>query len=131
MKGNHAAAAAKMFLKLEDIGHRGAAEAVNALVIIAYNENISLPAAQNLYQPLLNIVGILIFIHQDIADFFQHSAAHIFFFRKDIIGLGLKLGKIKEILLPGQFFIPFHHPAQYPDFFIPASDHIVCLHQLF
>ena len=45
VKSNHMAAAAELLWKLQDIGHRGAAEPVNALVIVTYYEDVPLPAA--------------------------------------------------------------------------------------
>ena len=57
----------KMFLKVEQIGHLGTAPAVDALVVVAHDAKVSMLPGQAVYQLELRVVGVLIFVHHDVA----------------------------------------------------------------
>ena len=95
------AVAAKVVRKTEYIGHRSASKAVNTLVIITNDEDISFFASQKLYQLFLDVIGILIFIYQNIPDPPGRFFPYCLFFRKNIVCLRLESCKIEKILFFG------------------------------
>ena len=57
----------KLLLKGEDVFDGGAAEFVDALVVIAHHTQVAMAAGQKADQQVLGMVGILILIHHDVA----------------------------------------------------------------
>ena len=58
---------AELLLEGEDIFDGGTAEFINALVVIAHDAQITVAAGQKADQKILGVVGVLIFIHHDVA----------------------------------------------------------------
>ena len=63
------AAAPILLFKAENVLDGGAPEPVNALVIIAYHADIFVTSRQQRGEQVLHVVGILVFIHQNISEF--------------------------------------------------------------
>ena len=60
--------AAVLLLKAEDILDIGAPEAVDALVVVAHHADVAVAACQQAGQQVLQVVGVLILVHQHIAE---------------------------------------------------------------
>ena len=67
-----------LLFKIQDILYRGAAEAVNTLIIIANNTDIFIPSGQKAGQQILHMVCILILVHQNIPEFTLIIGAYVF-----------------------------------------------------
>ncbi len=57
------------FFKLQNIGNGCSSKLVNRLIIITYHADVFGLGGQKFYQLVLGIVGILIFIHQNVFEF--------------------------------------------------------------
>ena len=64
--------------KLEDILEIGASPRVNALCVVADDHHVSVPAGNRVDELRLNAVGILIFIHKDVAELVLIVSGDIF-----------------------------------------------------
>ena len=60
--------APEMLFKIQDILNGGAAEAVDALVVVAHHAHVLPGARQKAHQLELGHAGVLIFVHQHIAE---------------------------------------------------------------
>ena len=69
-----------LLLKGEDILNCGAAKAVNALIVIAHHTEIAAAASQQAGEPVLRMVGILIFIHHHVTETVLIAGAHLLIF---------------------------------------------------
>ena len=81
-RAQHAVAAAVILFQLDDLQRRvvaghlqqvvrvGAAPRVDALVVVAHAGEIAVRACQHLQQAVLRIVGVLAFVHQQVANAF-------------------------------------------------------------
>ena len=63
------AAATELLFEAEDVLNGGAAEPINALVVITHHADVLIAPRQHGGEQILHMVGILIFVHQYIAEF--------------------------------------------------------------
>jgi hypothetical protein len=70
--------AGKILFKAQDIGHFGAAPGIDRLVVVAHHADVLAHLRQQPQPQVLDRVGVLIFVHHDIAEAvlpaFQHVA---------------------------------------------------------
>ena len=86
--------------KFQNVANRRAPKAVKPLVVIAHDTNILLVVQQHKQQPLLNGVGILIFVHHHIAELFSQGSKHgVGIILQELERLKLNNGKIQQIFL--------------------------------
>ena len=64
----HHGAVREALRELQDVPHRRAAEAVEALVLVAHHAQVAGGAGQLHQQLLLDVVGVLVLVHQQEAD---------------------------------------------------------------
>ena len=58
-----------LIFKIQDVLDGGAPEPVDGLIVIAHHAQIFVPARQKAGQQILHVIGVLILVHQDIAEF--------------------------------------------------------------
>ena len=54
-------------LEVEDVAHVGAAEAIDALVVVAHHAQVAVLRGQQVEQVILRHVGVLVLVHHDVA----------------------------------------------------------------
>ena len=55
-------------LEVEDVADVGAAEAVDRLVVVADHHQVAVLAGEQLQQPVLGVVGVLVLVDEDVAE---------------------------------------------------------------
>ena len=60
--------AGEVALEVEDVPDVGAPEPVDRLVVVAHHAHVALLAGEQLQQPVLRVVGVLVLVHQDPAE---------------------------------------------------------------
>ena len=71
-----------LLFKVQDILDGSTTETVNTLVVVTHHTDIFVAACQQAGQQVLHMVGILILVHQDIAEFPLVILPHILVFQK-------------------------------------------------
>ena len=71
------AAALVLLLEGEDVLDGGPPEAVDGLVVVAHHAEVLIPPRQGGGQQILQVIGILILVDQDIAEFFLIVRPHL------------------------------------------------------
>jgi hypothetical protein len=70
--------AGEILFKAQDVGHFGAAPGIDRLVVVAHHADVLVHLRQQAQPQVLHRVGVLIFVHHDIAEAvlpaFQHIA---------------------------------------------------------
>ncbi len=69
----HNFTAGEKFRKFQNILHVRPAERINRLGVVADSHDRRIPAGQKTHEPSLHHVGILVFIHHDMAEAFMHA----------------------------------------------------------
>ena len=59
---------AEQFGKIENIVHRGAPEGVDGLRVVAHGHDVAFFSGQHAHESGLHLVGVLIFVHHDLAE---------------------------------------------------------------
>ena len=55
-------------LELEDVADVGAAKGVDALIRVPHHAQVVMLRREHLHQPVLGVVGVLVFVHQDVTE---------------------------------------------------------------
>ena len=93
------AAAFILLFKIQNIGNGGATEPVNTLVIIAYHANIFITTCQQTTEQILQMIGILILVHQHILELSLIITANILVLLQKFDGQQDNIIKIHRIVV--------------------------------
>ena len=91
--------------KIEDIFNGSAAEAVDALVIVAHHANVALRPSEQADQTELRHAGILILVHQQVAVLVLVELPHVRVFSQQLHGLVDEIVKIERTGLLQLFLV--------------------------
>ena len=86
-----------LIFKIQDVLDGRAAEAVDALVVVAHHAEIPVPARQQGGQQILQIVRVLILVHQDVAEFPLIEIPHLLVFLQELHGQQDDIVKIQRV----------------------------------
>ena len=88
--------------KFQDIGNGRAAEFINGLVVVTHDTDILAPARKQRAEDILRVVGVLIFVHQHIAEFVLIVSAYLVIVLQQQHGFEDDIVKIERVGV-------FHH----------------------
>ena len=64
-------------LEVEDVADVGVAEAVDRLVLVADHHQVAVLGGEQLQQPVLGVVGVLVLVDEDVAEGAAPALAHL------------------------------------------------------
>ena len=64
-------------LEVEDVADVGVAEAVDRLVLVADDHQVAVLGGEQLQQPVLGVVGVLVLVDEDVAEGAAPALAHL------------------------------------------------------
>ena len=67
----------EVVLEVEDVADVGVAEAVDRLVLVADDHQVAVLCGEQLQQPVLGVVGVLVLVDQDVAEGAAPALAHL------------------------------------------------------
>ena len=94
-----------LLFKIQDIFDGCAPEAVNTLIVIAHNADIFISPSQQRGEQILHMVGVLILVHQNIAEFSLIVSTDIFVLLQQLYGHKDDIIKVQSIVFPEPLLI--------------------------
>ena len=88
-----------LLLKAEDVFNGGAPEAVDALVVVTHHADIFITPGQQGGQQVLHVVGILVLVHQDVAEFPLVVCTDVLIFLQELDCLENDVVKVQGVVL--------------------------------
>ncbi len=88
----------EILLKFQDISDVRTSPLVDALVIVAYHAYVIMRLSQHLYESILDLVGILIFVHHYVSEPALIFQQHSFIFLKKLHGIEKQVVKVHGIV---------------------------------
>ena len=112
---------AVLLFKIQNIFDGGAAEAVNALVVVANHTQIFITSSQQAGQQILQMVGILVLVHQAITEFSLIIGADILIFLQKANGVQDNIVEIHRIVVYQPLLVLFISPGGMNGTVIPGK----------
>ena len=91
--------ARKILFEPQDIAHFGTAPAINRLIVIAHTTDVLVPPRQEAQPEILRDVGILILVHEDIAEPALVLSEHVIVLLKDRDHMQEQIAEIDRVQL--------------------------------
>ncbi len=89
-----------LLFKAQNILNGRAPEAVDALIVVAYHADVFVPACKQRGQQILHVVGVLVFVHQHIAEFLLIIPADLLMLLKHLDGNVDDIVKVQGVVIP-------------------------------
>ena len=67
----------EVVLEIEDVADVGVAEAVDRLIVVADHHQVAVLGGEQLQQPVLGVVGVLVLVDEDVAEDAAPAVAHL------------------------------------------------------
>ena len=91
------AGAGEVFLEAQDVFHFRATPAINRLIVVAYATNIVMALGQQAQPEILHQVGVLVFVHQDVAELAVVLRQHLGWLAQDLRHVQQQVAEIHRV----------------------------------